>query len=336
MRIGVFGAGAIGCYLGGCLIDSGVSVVLVGRERVKSVVVTHGILVTDWKGRNAQIAPELIDFSVSPEDLQGCDIVMVTVKSGDTGAVAKEIARWVKPGALVVSFQNGIYNGEVLKQELSSMTVLTGMVPFNVINSGEGHFHCGTEGRLALEGAHGKEQSLVQVLVQAGLPVNVYIDMKAVQWGKLVMNLNNSINALSGVPLLQQLEQRDYRVVLANSIKEALSTLKVAGIKPARTGKVIPQLLPFILSLPNGLFKKVANAMLKIDPKAVSSMAQDLQLGRKTEIDYLNGEIVKLAKEKQTVAPINERIVKLIKSSEDKGKGSPCISASQLRMKIMG
>jgi len=142
--------------------------------------------------------------------------------------------------------------------------------------------------------------------------------------------MNNSINALSGQPLKVQLSDRTYRKVLALSIKEALYILNRANVKTVKTGKVAVQLLPLILLLPNGLFKIVASSMIKIDSTARSSMYEDLMLNRNTEIDYLNGEIVKLAKQFNISSPVNTAIVNLVKQTKLTGKGSPKILAKAL------
>jgi 2-dehydropantoate 2-reductase len=154
--------------------------------------------------------------------------------------------------------------------------------------------------------------------------------MAAVQYGKLIMNLNNAVNALSGIPLKSQLGDRQYRLVMAKVLSEALAVLKAEGITPARTGKVIPKLMPTIMKLPNFLFKAVAASTLKIDPEARSSMYEDLVLGRRTEIDYLNGEIVRLGKKHHIATPVNSHIVELVKQSEQAQRGSPHLPANAL------
>ena len=121
---------------------------------------------------------------------------------------------------------------------------------------------------------------------------------------------------------------------MASVTKEAIKIMHAAGIKPAKTGKVIPALLPHILSLPTWLFKRVASAMIKMDPEARSSMYEDLQLGRKTEIDYLSGEIVSLATSIKLDAPINSAIVKLVKQAEEKQSGSPMMSADDMKTQV--
>ena len=129
---------------------------------------------------------------------------------------------------------------------------------------------------------------------------------------KLLLNLNNPVNALSGLPLRSELMQRGYRRVFAALMEEALGVLEVAGIQPAKLTPVPPNWLPALLRLPDGLFRVLAARMLRIDAQARSSMADDLAMGRRTEIDALCGEVVRLAQAQGMRAPGNERMVQLI------------------------
>lgn len=330
-KIAIVGAGSVGCYLGGCLATNDVDVILIGRERIQKQLTDYGLNVTDWKGRDEALTMEQLQFSVSMDSIANADYILLAVKSGDTESTAASILAYAKPSAVIVSFQNGTKNVDVLKAVLPDHKVIKGMVPFNVLNNGKGQFHCGTEGNLAIEAKDGEYPDLVNAFKQANLPLTLHDDIQGVQWGKLIMNLNNSVNALSGVPLLEQMNNRNYRLVMTKVIAEALAVMKVAGIKPARTGKVVPSLMPYVLALPNFLFKRVASATLKIDPKARSSMYEDFVLNRKTEIDFLNGEIVNLAKLYGMTAPVNESIVSLVKEAEQKQSGSPMHSAKFLQ-----
>ncbi len=123
---------------------------------------------------------------------------------------------------------------------------------------------------------------------KAKLPLHSSDNFAFVLWGKLLLNLNNPVNALSGLPLRQQLMQRDYRRVLASLIEEGLQVLQVAGIQPAKVARVAPKFLPRLLRLPYFLFERVAASMLKIDENARSPMWEDLQAERKTEVDFIN------------------------------------------------
>ncbi|MDN3640297.1 2-dehydropantoate 2-reductase [Simiduia curdlanivorans] len=333
-NIVIFGAGSIGCYVGGCLLAAGGDVSFIGRSRIQQQIQQHGFHLTDWRGRKSLISADKIRFSLSNEAIAKADYILVTVKSANTAEAAAQIAQYAKPSAVIVSFQNGIHNADTLQQGLAEHRVLKGMVPFNVISAGGGHFHCGTEGNLALEIDDGSAQALLNALQLAQLPVQTYRDLTGIQWSKLLLNLNNAVNALSGMPLRDQLYDPQYRRLMALIVQEALEVVKAAGIKPLRTGKVVPGLLPTVLRLPTWLFKRVASALLKIDPAARSSMYEDLQLGRKTEVDYINGEIVQLAKQCRIEAPMNNAIVRLIKDTEAKQSGSPKLNADALFAKL--
>jgi len=143
-----------------------------------------------------------------------------------------------------------------------------------------------------------------------------------VQWAKLLLNLNNPVNALSGLPLRAQLLDRDHRRVLAALQREALAALAAAGIQPAQITALPAQRLPAVLSLPNWLFRRVAARMLKIDDQARSSMADDLAMGRRTEIDALCGEVVRLARAHGREAPLNAAMQRLVESDPKPRSGA--------------
>jgi 2-dehydropantoate 2-reductase len=156
-----------------------------------------------------------------------------------------------------------------------------------------------------------------------GAAVAEHANMTEVLWGKLILNLNNALNALAGIPLAAELADRRWRLLLATQIDEALAVLKATGIRPGVVEGVPPWAAPRILRLPDWLFRLVARRMLAIDPQARSSMWEDLLRGRITEVDYLQGAILALAKRIGVATPMTERIVRLIKEAEKAQTGSP-------------
>lgn len=315
MKIAIFGAGSIGAYVGGALLAAGADVVLIGRARMHARIARDGLLLTDLAGRRITLAGDAIAYAGQAEAMADADLVLVTVKSADTPVAAAAIARFAKPGALVLSLQNGIGNADVLRAHVIDQTVLAGMVPFNVVQMPQGRIHRATEGELMVQ-ASGLLAPWHGIFASAHLPLQERADFVAVQWGKLLINLNNAVNALSGLPLKAQLSQRAYRCCLAMMMNEALVILHAAGVQPAKVAKVGPAMLAKILWLPDFLFQRVAAAMLRIDPEARSSMWEDLQAGRKTEIDYLNGAIVHLATSIGRDAPVNRAMVGLVRAAE--------------------
>jgi len=314
-HIVIHGAGSIGCYIGAAWALPGLPVSFIGRRSIKDEIAANGLTVTDGEGRRLELRPDEVDFSDDPAALARADIVALCVKCTGTEAAAAEIARHARPGTSVISFQNGVSNADLLKAKLPGFTILQGMVPFNVARMPNGRWHKGVAGSLWAED-HEVTRSLAARIGKGPGALRLSDDMKGVAWGKLLINLNNAVSALSGRPLLEQLSDRDYRRVVAASQVEALAVLDAAGIRPAQIGPISPKLLPHVIAAPDFLFRRTVLKMQKIDADARSSMADDFAAGRPTEIDYLNGEVVKLAHSLGRRAPVNERIVELVRQAE--------------------
>jgi 2-dehydropantoate 2-reductase len=314
-HIVIHGAGSVGCYIGASWMAAGLEVSFVGRQSVKDEIGANGLTVTDSERRRIEIRPDEVDFSTKPKALGPADIVALCVKSTGTAAAAGEINRHARKGAIVISFQNGVSNADLLKSSLPGFTILQGMVPFNVARMGNGRWHKGVAGPLWAED-HPVTRALAERIGKIGGGLRLSGDMKGVAWGKLLINLNNAVNALSRKTLLEQLSDRDYRRVVAASQVEALEVLEAAGIQPAQLGPIPPKLLPHVIGAPDVIFRNTVLKTQKIDAEARSSMADDFAAGRTTEIDYLNGEVVKLARSLGRGAPISERIVELVKQAE--------------------
>jgi 2-dehydropantoate 2-reductase len=311
MKIALFGAGAIGGYVGGCLAASGAAVVMVGRPRLQSEIASHGMRLTDIDGRNDYLAPLSCPFTLDAAALWDADIIIVTVKSGATLEAAKAIVKHARPDALIISFQNGIGNEDMLQGAVQDRTVLAAMVPWNVALLGEGRFHRGTEGRLMIED-HPRAAVLAAALKAAKFAVALSDNIPNILWSKLLLNLNNGVNALSGLPLRAQLANRDYRLCLAACVEEALQILAAANIVPAQLNKIPPEKLPALLRLPNFLYGLLIRLTLRMDDQARSSMQDDVRAGRTTEIDLLNGAVVQLATQLGRKAPYNLKLQQLV------------------------
>lgn len=317
--IAVFGAGSIGCYLGGRLAASGSRVILIGRPYQADILDKHGLTLSDHEGYRAFLPPAAVMFSTDPGAAAGADLVLITVKSGSTEAAARALEFFLKKTAVVVSLQNGLRNATLLAQKLPAQTVLGGVVGFNVMQPAPGHFHQGSDGDLHVE--HSPLLTpFLPAFDAAGLPLELVDAIAPVQWARLLFNLNNAINGLSGLPLRRELEQLPYRRVLAAAQREALALLRRRGQPVARLTPLPAAWIPGLLELPDGLFRLLARGLLAIDPMARSSLLEDLDAGRRTEVGELQGEVLRLARELHERAPVNARLLELVQAAAQGGR----------------
>jgi 2-dehydropantoate 2-reductase len=326
--IGVAGAGSIGCFVGGMLAASGRKVALLARSRLIGEIETNGLRLTSFEGFDRTIAASELTLSQDPAIFADVGAVLVTVKSADTAEIADIIAQHAPEDAVIVSLQNGVGNVGVLRQRLPGRRVLAAMVPFNVVAPGEGRFHRATSGDIVVEQDDAETAERLSV---PGLKLRATGNIDGVQWGKLLVNLNNALNALSGLPLRRQLADRRWRRLMADQVAEGLAAIRAEGIAPVSPTPLPSGWTPSLLRLPDPIFQMLLGRTMKIDPEARSSMSEDLQRGRRTEIDYLQGIVVEIAGRHGLEVPLSRRIVALIKSAEAAGQGSPGLTPEQIR-----
>lgn len=326
-RIVVAGAGAIGCFTGGLLAAQGHRVTLLARARIIADIREHGLHLTDFAGLDRHVPACDLALTQDPACLSDAAIILVTVKTADTPAIAAEIRAHAGPGAVVISLQNGIQAADILRGHLPDADIRAGMVPFNVVPQAAGHFHRATSGDIVIGAGQG---ALARTLGTPDLRLVETARIRDVQWGKLLVNLNNALNALSGLTLQAQLLDRSWRRVMARQMAEALAVLRAHGIAPVSTTPLPAWVVPWVLRLPTPLFSKVAARMLTIDPHARTSMSYDLEAGKPTEIEALQGQIMRMGREKSLPTPICAKVAARIHAAEAAGRGSPHLSASDL------
>jgi 2-dehydropantoate 2-reductase len=324
----VAGAGSIGCFVGGVLASHGRRVALLARPRVIEEIVRFGLNLTSLEGSSWHVPSRQIELSDDPNVLADAAVVLITVKSADTAGIADTIARYAPPDAVIVSLQNGIANVPVLRERLPGRTVLAAMVPFNVVAAGEGRFHRASSGDIVMER---DAAGIASRLSAPGLQIRSTGDIVGVQWGKLLVNLNNAMDALSGLTLREELTQRSWRRLFADQIAEGLRAVRAEDIRPVSLTPLPTSWMPHLLRLPDALFAPVLAVAIKIDPQARSSMYDDLQRGRRTEIDFLQGAIIEIAGRRGLKVPLTRRISALVKEAEAKGQGSPRLTVEQIR-----
>lgn len=325
MKIAVLGAGSIGCYLGGLLMAGKADVTLIGRERLAAQIAQHGLTLTHFDRPPLTFSP--LDFRTGYDSLRAANIILLCTKSQDTAEAGALIAQYARPGVQVISFQNGIRNPQTLQDILPDASIVPGIVPFNVTSAGPGVFHCGTAGNLAV--GPGIDPAVLAAFQAAGHPVHVDPDIVAAQWAKMIVNLNNALNALSGGTLRDGLAQRDYRRALALCVEEGVAVALANGIEPSSFNGRTPAQLLKTLRFPDWLYGLVMQLVVKIDGKARSSMLDDLEGGRISEVEYIQGEIVARAAKAKVPAPYNAKILQITRDAFAAGR-SPNMTGAQI------
>jgi len=345
MRVVVLGAGAIGAFVGVRVAVGGkdvddLQVVLIGRQRLVDDVRANGDAIRTRPLSYAEDA-RLVEgtrlrITTDMQQAADADVVLVAVKSGQTEQVAHELARVLAgnggKSVTIVSLQNGLGNPQVLSKILGEAhNIVPGMVGFNVVWGVKASFNQTTSGDLYMSEIGPHVEPLCRLMQAGAIRTVVQKDIVSIQYGKLMINLNNAVNALSGVPILQMIKDPAYRSVIRASIIEARQVLSKVGIEVKSPGPPLA-LQTVVLGLPNFLFALLQPFFIKIDATAKASMLIDLESNKPTEIDFLNGHILQVAKDHGLPEPpINAAIIRLVRQAEQQKVGSPCLSGQQLR-----
>lgn len=331
MKIGVVGGGLVGGTLAVALSAAGASVVLFDPHAAPesmSLRLSSGRLLQP----NAPI-----EWVRDPGALADVAICLVCVKSTATEAVARAFAPVLGAHGLVVSFQNGLRNVEQLEAELSAR-VVGGVFGFNVVRDGgmrrqanAGQLFAGT----AFGGMHQRMIWLRDTLRRSGIALSLRRDIDAVIAGKLLLNLNNGLCAATGLSIRASIMSRDARWCYAQLLREGMQCMRAAGLRPARAGPLPPELMAAALLLPDAVVQRGALAL--IEERARSSTLADLDAGRSTEIDELNGAIVRLADASGHNAPLNRLVTRLVHDHERAiadGRAPTYVSPAVLRARF--
>ena len=292
-RIAIMGAGAVGCYYGAMLAMAGEDVMLIGRPALRDAVQAGG-LVLEKAGQRHVTHPEV---SADPAAVSGADLVLFCVKSTDTETAGAQIAPHLAPGAQVLSLQNGVGNAERLAAVLGQ-AVLPTVVYVASTMAGAGHVLHRGRGELVLGIGVGAE-AIAARLRAAAIPTEVSDQAEAALWSKLVINC--ALNAISAV------SQQPYGRIIATEGAPLLMRGLVAEAEAVATARGV--------TLPRDLWDQVWH-IAETMPAQTSSTAQDLARGRRSEIDYLNGEIVRQAEALGLPAPLNAAMTALVRLAE--------------------
>jgi len=327
-KIAVFGAGSIGCYLGGLLKSQDANLVFIGRDRLKHAVKQNGLTLTHFQNAPIYLDAEKVTVETSTSALSDCGLVLLCTKSQDTALAAQDILKYAKPGAHIISCQNGIRNVAVLRNVLGTAFKISGaIIPFNVTPTGPASYHCGTSGTLHFE--HSLPEDVSHAFSAAGQATQYGGNFEGDQWAKLLVNLNNALNTLSGGTLREGFLQKDYRRAFAAVIQEGLNVAEAKNIEIGQFNGRSPKTVIKLLKLPSALYRTLMDRIVKIDAKARSSMLDDLEIGRKSEIEYLQGEIVRQGKAQGIETYANSKILDAVNLAFEQGV-SPNLTGTEI------
>ena len=304
-KVAVVGAGAVGSFFGAMLARAGHRVVLIARPAHVQAIARDGLLL-DMGGRVESIRVEASDDIAAA---RGADLILFCVKSTDTETTARALAPYVAPGAIVLSLQNGVENALAIAR-LVDRTVVPAVVYVATAMGGPGLVRHHGRGDLVIGALADAEanagrpepplQALVDFFATGGVPVRISADVMAELWSKLMVNC--AYNAISG------LAQASYAEVAAlpevRELQRAVVTEVVA--LAAAEGVNLP-LLPSLEAM-----ERIAAAM----PAQLSSTAQDMARKKPSEIDHLNGFVVRRGRELGVATPANQALHALVKLVE--------------------
>lgn len=308
--VAVVGAGAVGSWFGGLLALAGQRVTLVGRLPHVQAVQRHGLQLQRAEGSTTAHPAATTDLA----GVQGADLVLVCVKCGDTEGVARALAPLLDADALVLSLQNGVENvatlGRHLRQTVMPVAVYAATAlpaPGVVQHFGGGEIVVGPAGAGA-DAAHGPSarqlQAVAALFTAAGVAVRLSDNVMAALWAKLVVNCAcNAISALTQASYAQMAALPAVQALQQAAVHEAVAVARAEG---------------FLLST-DTLLAAVAHIAATM-PEQRSSTAQDLARGRPTEIEHLNGHIVRRGAALGIATPVNQALLALVQLAETRAR----------------
>jgi 2-dehydropantoate 2-reductase len=268
-------------------------VTFIGRPAHVDAINAHGLLLDTQFFRGYLPAKAATDAA----SLASPDLVLFCVKSADTEEAGRSLAGCLRPETSVLSLQNGVDNPQRLRK-LTGYPVIPAVVYVGSEMAGPGHVRHHGGGDLVI-GAAPASEVLAQTLDAAGIRTTIADDIEVTQWSKLVTNCAfNALSAVAGISYGPMLEVEGTRDVVASAVQEAVMVARASGVS-------MPEdILEQILKIPAAM------------PNQMSSTAQDVARGKPSEIDFLNGYVVRKGAELGVPTPTNRALQVMVKLAE--------------------
>jgi 2-dehydropantoate 2-reductase len=309
-KIAVVGAGAIGSLLGGLLARAGNDVTLIGRPGHVEAINKTGLHIEGVLGEFTipVHAKNSLDFKP--------DLVLLAVKMIDMETTCRQIAPYVRD-VPIITLQNGVKSDEIAGHVFGERNIIGGIVLFNAQFINPGRVTYGSKGALLLGNVSpGNEKRVMDIgsLLNRIIPTTFCDNITGARWTKLIMNVfGNCLDAMTGESSRMCMKIPGTRRIGTHILKEAFKVIGKAHIRLAPLPNVPIKTIRLIINLPLPVASRLLQFIARDTP---SSTLQSLRRGRPTEIDYLNGEIVRLGKRMNIATPYNSKVVELIREVE--------------------
>ena len=298
-KIAVVGAGAVGGYFGGLLARAGAPVMMIGRPAFVQAVKKNGLFLDTLQFQESVC----VDASAELSAARGAEVVLFCVKTTDNAATARALAPLLSPHALVLSMQNGVDNAEQIRaavgiEALPAVVYVAASVPEpgRVKHVGRGDLVVGPENQ--------KTKRIARLFARANVGCRISENIEGELWTKLIWNCAlNAVSALGRAKYGQIASSTDAWKVVETAVYEVLAVARAAKIH-------LPGLEDPKAALAGAL--KIATQMAE----ALSSTAQDINRGKRTEIDSLNGYVSRRGAELGVPTPVNHALYALVKLAE--------------------
>jgi 2-dehydropantoate 2-reductase len=298
-RIAVVGAGAVGGYFGGMFARAGAPIIFIGRKLFADAVNPKGLVLDKLEGLERIRANATIDMSA----IRDCSLILFCVKSNDTSATAAQMAPFVRRDATVVCLQNGVDNADRVRAATNTV-VLPAVVYVAVSTPEPGRVKHLARGDLIIGPPSEKTTEVASVFDRAGISCRISHNIEGELWVKLLCNCAlNAISALGRARYGEITQYEDGKKLMQDVVDEVMAV--------ARAARVI---LPGVDDNQSGMAAAMEIATQMAD--AFSSTAQDLNRGRSTEIEALNGYIARRGTELGVPVPANRALFTLVKLAE--------------------
>jgi 2-dehydropantoate 2-reductase len=299
-RIAVVGAGAVGGYFGGLLTRAGAPVTMIGRPQFAAAVEREGGLFLDTLQFQQRVR---IEASTDVSAVRGAELVLFCVKTVDNAEVARALAPVLNTDAMVLSLQNGVDNVEQIRaaaaiEALPAVVYVAASVPEpgRIKHAGRGDLVIGPETE--------RTRRIAAIFGRAGVACRISDNIEGELWTKLAWNASlNAISALGNAKYGRIAADESARNLVAALVEEILAVARAAGVR-------LPGFEDPKAALAGAL--KIASQLTE----AYSSTAQDLQRGKRTEIDSLNGFIARRGAALGVPVPVNSALATLVKLAE--------------------